>query len=199
VELLAVLAIVGVLCSLLLPALAFGKFQAKNTACRSNLRQMGLALQLYLSTFDAYPPYAIPALPAPAADTYFRWDMLLTRLAAPTREVLPFSSKGARPPARTFLCPLLIGPAQNLFNPFGPAWDSAYRYNSMGVAPFFGPLGVGGVELDFPRFAPARETSIVAPSEGIHGLSKPSQPLQSAFRGWPYRDRGCATAFHRER
>jgi prepilin-type processing-associated H-X9-DG protein len=44
-----VIAIIAVLASLLLPALARARAQARATACRSNLRQIGLAWELYLS------------------------------------------------------------------------------------------------------------------------------------------------------
>jgi len=47
IELLVVIAIVGVLAGLLLPAFASAKENSRGTACLSNLRQMGVALQLY--------------------------------------------------------------------------------------------------------------------------------------------------------
>lgn len=48
VELLVVMAIVGVLASLLLPAAARMTGRARSTACRSNLHQIGIGLRLYL-------------------------------------------------------------------------------------------------------------------------------------------------------
>lgn len=57
VELLVVIAIVAILASLLLPALSRAKFAAKNSVCRNNLRQFGVAVNVYLSNHEAYPTY----------------------------------------------------------------------------------------------------------------------------------------------
>lgn len=56
IELLVVIAIVSLLVAVLLPALAGARGQARQTGCASNLRQLGLALQMYGDTNGNWLP-----------------------------------------------------------------------------------------------------------------------------------------------
>ena len=56
IELLVVIAIVGILASLLLPALASGRARSRRAACLNNLRQTYLAFQTYAHDFDGAVP-----------------------------------------------------------------------------------------------------------------------------------------------
>jgi prepilin-type N-terminal cleavage/methylation domain-containing protein len=58
VELLVVIAIIGVLASLLLPALARTKDQGRNTVCVSQLRQLGIATRVYAGDNNNIMPAA---------------------------------------------------------------------------------------------------------------------------------------------
>ena len=52
VELLVTIAIIGILAAMLLPALGRAKTRANDAKCMSNLRQCGIALNLYLQDYN---------------------------------------------------------------------------------------------------------------------------------------------------
>ncbi len=62
VEMLVVIAIIAVLAGLLLPVIGKAKEQGRSTACLSNLRQIGLALQLYTQENENKMPFIYDAL-----------------------------------------------------------------------------------------------------------------------------------------
>ena len=55
IELLVVVAIIGILASLLLPALARARDKGKSARCQSNLRQLGMAAHMYDEDHQVYP------------------------------------------------------------------------------------------------------------------------------------------------
>ena len=58
IELLVVIAIIALLISLLVPSLKLAKEQAKMALCQANLKQIGVAMSMYVPDNDDYmPPY----------------------------------------------------------------------------------------------------------------------------------------------
>lgn len=60
IELLVVIAIIAILAAILFPAFTSAKRRAKVTTCHSNMKQLGIAMQLYLGDWNGcYPDQAI--------------------------------------------------------------------------------------------------------------------------------------------
>jgi prepilin-type N-terminal cleavage/methylation domain-containing protein len=76
IELLVVIAVIALLAALLLPTLSRAKDAGKSAACKSNLREIGLVLNLYVSDAQKYPFWTTTG-PNPRY-----WDALILPLAS---------------------------------------------------------------------------------------------------------------------
>lgn len=57
IEILVVIAIIGILASILFPVFAKAREKARTSTCQSNLKQMGIAFEMYRADWDqTYPP-----------------------------------------------------------------------------------------------------------------------------------------------
>jgi len=77
IELLVVIAVIAILAALLLPALKSAKEKAMRTSCLNCLKQLGLALNMYVTDSNDYMPWPNwgndPNPPCPAGWLYY-WD-----------------------------------------------------------------------------------------------------------------------------
>jgi prepilin-type N-terminal cleavage/methylation domain-containing protein/prepilin-type processing-associated H-X9-DG protein len=158
IELLVVVAIIAILAGLLLPALSHAKASAKRIKCISNLRQIDLSLQEYISDEAAYPPYYFDN------GTPSWWPDLL----------VPYLTANWGQPI--YQCPAFF--TNQFFHPplrfpmphFTPGIGS-YDINSVGVLPesYFNGLGIGGTAQSrlVTTLIPTRDGDVLAPSEMI--------------------------------
>lgn len=72
IELLVVIAIIAILASLLLPALTHAKALASATQCKSNLKQMDLALIMYVHDHEGFYPAG------PTGIGFFSWEAAIS-------------------------------------------------------------------------------------------------------------------------
>lgn len=172
-ELLVVIAVIGILAALLLPAFSWAKAQARSTTCKNHLRQMGMALQMYVHEHENKYPYC--ANPSDhslddsvgPANTHYWWAKLWPYYPVKWTDA-------------AYHCPgykgAIAGP-QDSHAPYG-----SYGYNTSGVAiPGSGYIDVKhGINISFTnrfglgppyhktsRWRAVSESQVIVPSEMI--------------------------------
>jgi prepilin-type N-terminal cleavage/methylation domain-containing protein len=195
IELLVVVGLIALLASMLFASLAGAKFSARNTVCKNNLRQLGLALNVYTSSQQLFPVCfeGVPLLPTlEFTRPKYWWDFL----------DIPGTSKvgynGLFELPVIFHCPFQrpvtgqiltggIGVPTLSTTTILPA--TSYGYNGWGSGNIAGGLGLGGQRpLNSVELVATRDAAVHAPAntvafgDGIERASAPQDPRQDA--GW---------------
>jgi len=139
VELLVVIAIIAILAALIFPSLSTAKKKANATVCLNNLKQMGIAMNLYLSENNDKLPYAALEMfeATTSATREMTWDSLIHRYIGGTlTEEQLWNPRASLPLAKelkVLKCPSDMSPRPAVIAPPLPVYRRSYampRYMS---------------------------------------------------------------------
>jgi prepilin-type processing-associated H-X9-DG protein/prepilin-type N-terminal cleavage/methylation domain-containing protein len=187
IELLVVVAIIGILAALLFAGVSSSKGKAQRIQCVSNVRQLGQAMHIFISQYNAYPLRINSGYWKGTGSEHFAsWDAALeSQMSA------HFPRKGWSEPKGVWHCPTAKRPADFPTN----RGFQEYGYNGSGVNSIYATdaLGLGGHKPNASYPPPVVESEIAAPSEmmaiadGFHGSKGVVQDGAGLWRGdlWP--------------
>lgn len=167
-ELLVVIAIIGILAALLLSAISRAKARAQQVKCANNVRQLGLAVQLFVTDTHAYPLFSNPKFLKGGYPEYqTAWTTALQGILAKGD---PVRHPGLPSPydKGIWLCPAAPRPA---IIPADMGYPS-YGYNAYGLSANSSTknLGLGGhygwhAGPDGSMAPPVKDSEVTSPSQ----------------------------------
>jgi len=142
VELLVVIAIIGILISLLLPAVQAAREAGRRTTCKNNLRQLGLAAHTYHDTNNRLPPGSWGIHPGTRRFSVFA-SLLPYLEQAGAQRLIDFTTPADSPAnanARAFASQVFICPS-DLQAASPPGWGGNNYVANLGSGIVFGQGG----------------------------------------------------------
>jgi prepilin-type N-terminal cleavage/methylation domain-containing protein/prepilin-type processing-associated H-X9-DG protein len=160
IELLVVIAIIGILASLLLPAMARAKDKARDLSCINNLKQLGVGVRLFADENEGTLPLAerLPTLPST--------NPPLPRICDLIAPVLGYNTNALPQQNTVFRCP---NDRAQRFEQNG----SSYEWNNW----------YGGRPVDNPRHSqnPISDAFLMYDYENFHSLGAGKNVLYADF------------------
>ncbi|MBU6399760.1 MAG: DUF1559 domain-containing protein [Verrucomicrobia bacterium] len=155
IELLVVIAIIAILAALLLPAMSQAKAAGQAAVCKSNLHQLGIALNLYTGEYQKYPAWLTGPMLSRGPGGFTYWDGDLLPFVANARDV--------------FWCPANKTAPKWTNNPHQTVPNPNYGYNMAGSGRYGTTrpsLGLDGGSMS-SQFAYVTEAQVKVPSDMI--------------------------------
>lgn len=187
-----VIAIIGILAALLLPALSKAKSRAKSTECLNNQRQIELATKMYTDDnkgvmVPLWMEQGAPGVPGWTYDSATFIVQFPTRLWWPDKLRLD----GLLKTQAIFNCPVLTQPASDTV---GGSVSETYTLGIGMNYPEFGWL-IAAAGFSYPVYASSTENGVASPSQCIvyadaAMISNPTEPNPDNWDEMPAT--GCA-------
>ncbi len=164
IELLVVISIIALLIGILLPALRSAREMARGSACAQQLKQVGLAVELYRNDCNGFFPPIVVELTPGDANTAMRWGVQLRPYTNDQSTGNTVSTKGI------LHCPVV--PAANRHS---SATYVSYGYNRWGVGGDKAQPGTGFAKVKRELKSPPSSTLMMI------DIERTSDPVR---RGW---------------
>jgi len=186
VELLVVVAIVGMLIALLVPAVIGALDLANQTACASNLRQLGHAMQLYLKDHDG-EFFRLRQTEADGVLWYFGFEASSSPALGEGNRILDRTRGKLYPYLQTSEA-VEVCPAVPFSGPYKPKYQGAnwsyginYNLSSHNSSGNYGWI----------RPADATRTAIFADAAQVNTIQAPASPTHPMVEDWYYVQSGA--------
>ena len=181
IELLIVIAIIAILAALLLPALGKGKASAQRAQCESNLRQLGIAAQMYWSDNNGNSFHYSQGATNNGVLYWFGW----------INSTLP---EGQRPfdLSSGSLYPYVVGSGVRLCP--SPVWSSPqFKLKGTNVIFSYGCNsyvfgGPGQTAVKISKITVPTGTAVFADSGQVNDFEQPASRASPMFEEWYYVD-----------
>ena len=166
IELLVVVAIISILAAILFPVFARAREKARQASCQSNLKQLGIAVAMYLQDYDGMYPFASMGYNNAAGQPMY-WFNLYD----------PYVKN-----KQVWICPTAgMHDSTNVRTTYGVNGAGA-NYTNVSTPPYHaGGFGNTPVYPDTPTGTVLNEAAILNPSQKIYAGDPPSNGAGNYF------------------